>query len=67
MSAPVEDVAMQVRCVHCLAEQYAPAVIAVSVYRAPCTWCSATSPPMTEAEYRGALRAARAAEGADQD
>lgn len=54
------DIAMQTRCVHCLAEQYALNVIAVSTGEAGCAWCGQKSRPMTESEYRAALAATRA-------
>ena len=47
--------AMQTRCVHCLREQYALAVLAVSLGEGVCTWCHQPSRPMTQAEYREAL------------
>ncbi len=49
--------AMQVRCVHCLREQYCLAVIGVSAGTHPCVWCGEKSQPMTVAEYRKALSA----------
>ncbi len=52
-----EDAVMQWRCVHCKAEQYAPAVAAVSHGAAPCMWCNTMSEPMTIEEYRAALAA----------
>lgn len=54
-----DDIAMQVRCVHCLREQYALAVMAVSLGEAGCVWCGAMSKPMTIPAYRHALAAAR--------
>jgi hypothetical protein len=56
MSMP-SDVAMQDRCVHCLREQYMPAVLGISTGEEPCTWCSRKSRQMTIAEYQAALRA----------
>jgi hypothetical protein len=56
-------IAMQVRCVHCLREQYALNVIGVSTGEDPCAWCGKHSREMTEAEYRAALEAARLAAG----
>jgi len=55
------DLAMQARCVHCLREQYALAVIGVSNGTHPCCWCGRLSKPMTETEYRAALKTAREA------
>lgn len=49
--------AMQVRCVHCKREQYALAVYAISCGEAQCSWCGRVSVPMTEDEYRAALKA----------
>lgn len=57
-----EDVAMQMRCLNCLMEQYAMNVIAVSNGEGGCSFCGAMSKPMTEAEYRTALRERREAE-----
>lgn len=53
------EVAMQVRCLHCLREQYAPAVMPISFGDAGCVWCGHVSKKMTEAEYRNALADAR--------
>lgn len=51
--------AMQMRCVHCLREQWAMAVFGVSTGQLGCTWCGKTSTVMSEQEYRRALAAAR--------
>lgn len=51
--------AMQARCVHCLREQYAIAVLEASLGLAGCTWCGKKSELMTRDEYRAALAAAR--------
>lgn len=63
---PEDSMAMQVRCVHCLCEQPAAAVLEVSLDRQPCAGCQAVSDPMTVAQYRAALRFAliKNAEGA---
>lgn len=47
--------AMQVRCVHCLAEQYVLNVPAVSRGEAGCAWCGKLSQPMTTSQYQAAL------------
>ena len=52
----METVAMQTRCVACGREQYAPIVFLVSKGEAGCAWCGHVTGPMTEEEYRGALR-----------
>jgi hypothetical protein len=54
-------VAMQTRCVHCLAEQYALNVIDVSYGEAGCAWCGAQSRLMTHEEYLQALTEAKEA------
>jgi hypothetical protein len=53
------EIAMQTRCVHCLREQYAMAVLAVSTGEAPCVWCGEKSTPMTNDQWRDALQIAR--------
>lgn len=53
------EIAMQTRCVHCLSEQYAMAVLPVSLGEAGCAWCGEKSTPMTEAQWREALALAR--------
>ena len=53
-------IAMQVRCVNCLAEQYALAVSRISRGEQGCVWCGHVPPVYTDAEYREALRLARA-------
>jgi len=58
-----EGWAVQLRCVHCLREQYMPAVMEVSAGIAPCVWCGCTSTPMRPDEYAAALTKARAAVG----
>jgi hypothetical protein len=55
----MSELAMQVRCVHCLREQYMLAVIGVSTGEHPCCWCGKLSRRMTDREYRKALEAAR--------
>lgn len=52
------DIAMQVRCLRCLREQYALAVLEISCGKARCTWCGEPAAPMTVDEYREALKAA---------
>jgi hypothetical protein len=47
-----EDIAMQVYCVHCGEEQYAPNVWGVSHGEKPCCWCGKMSKRMTEKEYK---------------
>ena len=47
-----KDTAMQIRCIYCHKEQYAPAVYDISQGNHPCVWCGATPPKMTVAEYR---------------
>ena len=49
-------VAMQIRCVHCKSEQYAPAVWDISHGKHPCVWCGKTSKPITDEEYRQCLK-----------
>jgi hypothetical protein len=57
----MNDMAIQVRCVKCLREQYAPAVISISRGEHPCVWCGEPGKKMTEAEYRQAINEARKA------
>ncbi len=45
-------IAMQVRCIYCDREQYAPAVVPISEGKHPCVWCGKTPPVLTEKEYR---------------
>jgi hypothetical protein len=52
-------IAMQIRCVHCGLEQYAPAVSLISKGREPCCWCGEYSVEMTEEEYRKRIRILR--------
>lgn len=52
----MSNVVMQVRCVHCGMDQYAPNVIDVSNGNCPCCWCGKMSSPMTEEEYSKAHR-----------
>jgi hypothetical protein len=47
--------AAQARCVHCLRQQYAPVVVAVSTGKGVCSWCYRPSRRMTVAQYRAAL------------
>jgi hypothetical protein len=49
------DIAMQTKCVHCLQEQYAPAVYLVSKGECSCVWCGKKSRPMTKSEYESSL------------
>jgi hypothetical protein len=53
----MDDVAMQDRCVHCLREQYMPAVLGISTGDDSCRWCGEKSYQMSVAEYQAALRA----------
>lgn len=46
-----KDIAMQVKCVKCLKEQYWPAVYAISHWEHPCVWCGHTPEPMSEDDY----------------
>lgn len=50
-------IALQVRCVHCLRKQYAPAIVPVSTGKGVCSWCYRPSRRMTIAEYHAALHA----------
>lgn len=52
---------MQVRCVACKREQYAPAVWPISHGEAGCSWCGYVPKPMTTEEYRAALAEGRSA------
>ena len=56
-SPPLEDLAMQFRCLACRKEQYGPAVYPVSTGKEPCPWCGEMATPMRNAEYRAALDA----------
>jgi DNA-directed RNA polymerase subunit RPC12/RpoP len=56
-----DDVAMQNRCVKCLTEHYAFAVIAVSYGEIACPHCEHLSKRMTREEYYEALSKAREA------
>jgi ribosomal protein S27E len=47
-----KEIAMQVRCIYCKREQYAPAVYEISHGKHPCVWCGKTPPVMTESEWR---------------
>jgi hypothetical protein len=60
-----EDIAMQVRCVHCGCEQYGMSVHPVSMGDMGCYRCGELSKKMTEKEYRDALKAQREKERAD--
>lgn len=53
------DVAMQVRCLSCLREQWAMVVYPISMGEGVCAWCGQPSTKMTEPQYREALRVAR--------
>lgn len=53
-------VAMQVRCVHCLREQYCMNVPAISTGELACPYCGAFSTPMGMRDYYEALKAERA-------
>lgn len=55
------DVVMQTRCVHCLREQYALAMLAVSLGERGCVWCGVTpNVYATDADYQAALSRRRA-------
>ena len=43
--------AIQIRCVWCHREQYAPAVYNVSLGKAGCSWCGKKSKKMTFKKY----------------
>lgn len=60
-----DDIAMQTRCVFCLSEQYAMAIVHVSFGTLACSWCGVKSIPMTEQEWRLALQTQRAREKAE--
>ena len=48
----MQEIAMQIRCVRCGLEQYAPAVWSISHGKHPCCWCGGMSEQMTHEEYR---------------
>lgn len=49
--------AMQVRCIYCKREQYAPAVYPISHGKAGCSWCGKVPPVFTtDEEYYKALK-----------
>jgi len=57
------ETVMQPRCVHCKREQYALAVLPVSLGQAGCSWCGEVAPVFTDwQEYQSALRAPRKCE-----
>jgi hypothetical protein len=48
---------MQVRCIYCKREQYAPAVYAISHGEHPCVWCGKTPPVFTrDADWQKAMK-----------
>lgn len=51
------EVAMQIRCVNCGLEQYAPAVYLVSMGEYPCVFCGIKSNKMTKKEYEEKIQA----------
>lgn len=51
-----EDVAMQMRCIHCGREQWAITVAPISHGEAGCAWCGEFSRPMTLKEYRAIMK-----------
>ena len=64
---PDENIVIQPRCVHCLKEQYALAVLGVSAGQLGCSWCGQTAPVFTsDHEYHAALNQAREARDARQ-
>jgi ribosomal protein S27E len=54
-----KDIAMQIKCLHCLNEQYAMAVYGVSTRKEPCAWCGMTTLPMSQDEYNRKLHLKR--------
>ena len=48
--------AMQTRCVNCKAEQYGPAVAAISKGKAKCPMCRHQGERMSNKEYRQAMK-----------
>lgn len=62
----LDDIAMQHHCLHCLREQWAPAVFGVSHGRDACVWCGAQGARMTNDEYYAELRKRRST-GETQD
>lgn len=61
-----EDLAMQVRCVHCRREQWMIVVYPISLGECPCAWCGEMSKRMTNTEYQAALAAAEGKEIPDE-
>lgn len=53
------DMAMQMRCIGCKREQYAPAVLSISNGESGCAWCGFVPPILTVGEYRERIRPAR--------
>lgn len=51
--------AVQSRCPHCLGEQYVLNVLYFSAGQTGCTVCGRLTTPMTERQWRDALRATR--------
>ncbi len=56
-----DEPTMQTRCPHCLGEQWAMTVIAFSQGMHGCTCCGKLTTPMTDAQWRAALRRKRQA------
>ena len=61
------DLAMQMRCIQCRREQYAPAVLAISHGEHPCVWCGHTPPQLTVAEYQARMRSGQGREPTAQE
>lgn len=59
MTTDKSNIAVQSRCIHCLGEHYAPAVIPISYGEAACHNCGKFSRQMPWTEYVEALSKAR--------
>jgi uncharacterized CHY-type Zn-finger protein len=55
-SKPLFKPEMQIYCVHCGLEQWAPAVWNISHGKETCAWCGKMSKEMTTEEYRKAIK-----------
>ena len=53
---------MQMRCIFCGKEQYAPAVFDISHGKRPCCWCGKTPNQMTVDEYSKVMSAMRSSQ-----
>ncbi len=58
----MEKIAMQMRCIFCGKEQYAPAVFDISHGKRPCCWCGKTPNQMTVDEYSKVMSAMRSSQ-----